>query len=488
MANLLKVNPIQAFSDNFHVPSSKPETQRAILTGALAEGESRVANDLRSGETETMKQACRALGAHIVNHDGYLEIYGVGRSFRHNGRVIRAEGSGLVLRTMIALATAHSAPVVLTGNARLCERVLQPLLGALRDLGAQIECIGTEGMAPVVSGGGLKGGSCRLPGDVSSQFITAVLFAAPLAESPVEIEVTGELYSRSYLRQTVSALARAGVDVSVSADYRYFRVTPSRYRAVNVTVRGDFTSASYLLAAAALYPGRSVLRNVAADSEQGEFAIIEIIRRLGVQLTFDRAMSALVVDNHPGSLRGDFQIDARDCPNIVPTLAALGAYVDGTLRVVGGRLTRFHKASRIEAVTSELANAGVDIRPLFADGVCDGFEVRGAATYPGGRTFSSWGDHRIFMSLFVAGLRMSSPNTFTGFEDVHLSFPEFFAQFAHAGVEQLLVTGGADSDALHDTDGDDARRQTSKQALVPFQVVSTSGPSVQPGHEVSPSR
>jgi 3-phosphoshikimate 1-carboxyvinyltransferase len=437
---LLKVEPLESFSGTFRVPSSKPETQRAILAGTLADGVSRVFNDLRSDETETMKRACRALGAEIVEHEGHLEIRGCGRSFRHNRRVISADGSALVFRTMAALCSVHSSPVVITGDETLCNRVMAPLLDALRELGADVESICREGNAPVVNwGGGLTGGTCRLPGDISSQFITAILFAAPFADSPVEIEVTGEVYSQSYIRQTLSCLTRAGVEVSASSDYCHYHVEPSSYRAQDVTVREDYTSASYLLAAAALYPGKSVLTDIHGENAQGEYVIISILERLGLRMTFDRTTSRLIVENPPGSLRGDFEIDVTDCPNIVPTLAAVGAYVDGSLRVTGGKITRFHKTSRIEAMAAELSRAGVDIKLIYDHGVCDGFEVFGASSHPGGRMFSSWSDHRIFMSLFVAGLRMRSANVFSGFEGVRLSFPEFLSEFAKAGVETSLV-------------------------------------------------
>jgi 3-phosphoshikimate 1-carboxyvinyltransferase len=373
--------------------------------------------------------------------------------------VIRADGSGLVFRTMAALASVHPSPVVVTGDETLCTRVMAPLLDALRDLGADIESICREGYAPVVNWGrGLRGGKCRLPGDVSSQFVTAILLAAPFAESPVEVEVAGEVYSRSYIRQTLSSLTGAGVEVAASSDYRHYRVEPSVYRARDVTVHEDYTSASYLLAAAALYPGRSVLTNVHGESAQGEYAIISILERLGLRITFDRATSSLIVDNPTGTLRGTIEVDAEDCPNIVPTLAAIGAYVEGSLRVVGGRVTRFHKASRVEAMVAELSRAGVDIELIYDHGVCDGFQVRGAPTYPGGRMFSSWGDHRIFMSLFVAGLRMRSASLFSGFDDVRLSFPGFFTEFGRAGVRASLVDDGGNGvasleAAVHPTAG-----------------------------------
>jgi 3-phosphoshikimate 1-carboxyvinyltransferase len=141
------------------------------------------------------------------------------------------------------------------------------------------------------------------------------------------------------------------------------------------------------------------------------------------------------VENPDGRPRGDIEVDASNFPNIIPTLAAIGAYIDGSMRIFGGRLTRFHKTSRIEAIVTELSRSGVDIESVYEDGVCDGFVVRGRPTYPGGQLFSSWGDHRIFMSLFVGGLRMKSGNMFSGFEDVRLSFPQFLSQFTESGTE-----------------------------------------------------
>lgn len=442
MVDLVSVEPLDSFGGTFRVPESKPETQRAILTSSLASGVSRITNDLRCAETETMKNACRAFGARITEFEDHLEVQGTGGTLQPLGQILRAGGSALVFRTMTALSSVSSSPVVLTGDATLRSRVMAPFFSALGDLGGDIESICEDGKAPVLNRGGrLGGGVCKVPGDVSSQFITAILYVAPLAERPVEIAVTSELYSRSYVQQTVTSLVGAGIAVSVSDDFHAFRVEPSRYHSRDLVVHEDYTSASYLLAAAALYPGRCVLTGVYGDSAQGEFAIIPILRELGLDITFDSTSRSLIVENPLGRPRGDIEIDAKDCPNIVPTLAAIGAYVEGTMRVVGGRLTRFHKTSRIDAIVQELSRAGVDIQVLYEDGVCDGFVVRGAASYPGGRTFSSWGDHRIFMSLLVAGLRMESANAFAGFEDVRLSFPEFFEEFRKAGLKTTIVEG-----------------------------------------------
>jgi 3-phosphoshikimate 1-carboxyvinyltransferase len=439
-ASMLKVDPARSLEGIFQVPASKPETQRAILVGTLADGPSVVRNDLRCGETTTMKDACRSLGAGITEQDGHLAVQGTGQAFPHGGRVIRAAGSALVFRTVTALASAVPSPTVITGDVTLCRRVMAPLFEALRQLGADIEPIVNEDKAPVVNWGrGLRGGRCSLPGDVSSQFITAIMLAAPLADGPVDIEVTGLVYSQSYVQQTLAAMKAAGISVTASDDLRSIHVEPSAYQPQDITVHEDYTSASYLLAAATLFPGRTMLAGVHGDSMQGERAIVPIIEQLGMTVTHDKAAATLTVDNPAGRPRGDIEIDASDCPNIVPTLAAIGAYTDGTMRVVRSPLTRLHKAPRIEAIAAELSKAGVAIRPLFDGGICEGFEVRGRETYPGGQRFSSWGDHRIFMSMFVAGLRMQAPSLHDGFRDVQLSFPDFLAQFQQAGVRTSVI-------------------------------------------------
>jgi len=437
---LLRVSPATSFSGCFQIPSSKPETQRAILAGALAAGRSRIVDALRCDEIETMKRACTAMGAEITELPDGLDIQGVGGALRFRDRMIDAAGSALVFRTMTALAAVQPLPIVLTGDDTLRRRVMSPLFDALRELGADIQATGGQASAPVVvCGRSLRSDRCQLAGNVSSQFVTAMLFALPLADRPVEIEVTDEVYSKSYIRQTIATLTAAGVQVDASPDYRHFRVEPSIYQPHDTSIKEDYTSASYLLAAAALYEGRSVLRNVHGESAQGEAAIIPVLRRLGLQIDIDRGARTLTLENRDGVLRGDFEIDVRDCPNIAPTLAALGAYVEGTLRVVGASLTRLHKASRVEAMVAELSSAGVDIKVLHHNGVSDGFEVRGAASYPGGCIFSSWGDHRIFMSLFVASLRMKRPCFCSGFEDARLSFPDFVHEFAKGGVRTSVV-------------------------------------------------
>lgn len=237
---LLNVHPAAQLSGIVNVPSSKPETQRAILIGTLADGVSRVYNDLRCVETETMKIACKAIGAKIIEHPDHLEIHGIGNNFSYPTKAIDAKGSGLVFRTFTVIASAIESPVVITGDKTLRARVMAPLFDALRGLGVSVECVGDAGKAPIVNWSKeLPGGKCVLPGNISSQFITALLLAAPFATSPIEIEVEGEVYSKSYIRQTIKAMSSAGVEVEHSEKLNWFRVSPSAYAACDSYITGD---------------------------------------------------------------------------------------------------------------------------------------------------------------------------------------------------------------------------------------------------------
>lgn len=432
---LLHVNPAKKLSGHATIPSSKPETQRAIIAATLANGKSIIRNDLRCLETTSMKNACRSIGAIIEEKDGYLEVTGVGRNISPKQRVIDALGSGLVFRVFTAISCFAQTPAVITGDTILRGRVMAPLFDALTELGANIECINDAGKAPVVNwGGGFKGGRCTIPGNISSQFITAVMFAAPMAESMTEIVIEGEILSISYIRQTIEAMTKAGIRIEVEEDFSIVRIYPGEYQPAEYGAVGDYTSSSYLVAAAAIFPGTVVLENMNSNSLQGERAIIDIVRTLGVQATFDDTNNRLTLVNDKPELAGEYEFDASDCPNIVPTLAAIGAFVRGTFRVVGGAITRLHKSPRIKAMVSELSKMGVDIVPLFKDGVYDGFEIHGQSHYKGNIELSSWGDHRIFMSLFVASLRCHEANRLDGYDDVHCSFPDFFDEFDRLGV------------------------------------------------------
>jgi 3-phosphoshikimate 1-carboxyvinyltransferase len=437
----LKVIPAKKITGNFIIPASKPETQRAILIATLAEGRSFIKNDLRCSETATMKEACRSIGATIIEHADSLEIIGVAGDMHAPRKVIDCKGSGLVFRVFTALASFIPTPVIITGDSILRGRVMKPLFDAMRVLGGDIENICGGDTAPVVNRGrALNGGICHLPGNISSQFITAILFAAPFAKEPTKIIVDGEMYSLSYIKQTLHFMQQAGIEVEFDEENSIFTVQPGFYKSINVRIKEDYTSASYILATAALYKGRTHFKKAYGDSMQGESEILKILETMNITHVYDKETDELIINNPHEKLSGHYEFDAKDYPNIVPTLAALGAYVTGSFKVTGAALTRFHKAPRVEAMTKELKKLGVDISIVYKNDFADGFIIHGKESYPGNVTFSSWNDHRIFMSLFIATLKCSAPCYFTDYLDVDCSFPTFFDEFKNVDVKMEIIS------------------------------------------------
>ena len=437
MQNFLTVLPAKAVQGGtFVIPSSKPETQRALVTAALAEGRSRIYNDLRCRETEATRNGLRSLGARIDEFDGGLDIYGVAGRPERCSDTIDCMGSGYAFRVMSVLAALTPGTITITGDSVLQKRIMSPLLEALEGIGAEIEYLGKYGCAPVrIHSAGLRNGRCVVPGHNCSQFTTALLLGLPLSAQPTELVVTGEIASASYVHQTLDAMDRAGVVVGSKVPVHRYLIEPQHYRPFTVNIGGDFTSASYIVAIACLFEGEYVLKNVVSASLQGERAIITFASEMGLDVSFKEQDKTCVLVNRHGRPRGDFRFNVRNSPNILPTLAAIGAFVDGTLAIVGGSVTNHHKSPRIRAMLEELSKLGVAVEPLYAEnGELDGLELRGRATYEGGCELSSWGDHRIFLSLFVASLRTRRGNQIEGYDGIKNSFPDFLDQVTTFGA------------------------------------------------------
>lgn len=438
MGTLLKLKPSRSLANaSIRIPASKPETQRAIVTASLAQGRSLIHGDLRCSETEATKAALRSMGATITEHEGLLEVTGVAGKPQPQASVIDCHGSGYAFRVMSVLSALAPGEQVLTGDSILQKRPMYPLFNALANLGADIDYLGKPGMAPIgMLSSSLRGGACSVPGDTCSQFTTALLLGLPLAAEPVVLNVTGGIASASYIRQTLLAMRQAGVDLGTLEPQHRYEIQPARYHAIDVVIGGDCTSASYIVAMAALFPCEIRLQGVRSHSLQGERAIFDVVQALGLDVHFDDAQAVCTIRNQTGRLKGHFEFDVKDGPNILPTLGAIGAFVEGEFTVRGASVTSYHKSPRIRAMIEELRKLGVDVEPVLTDdALLDGFTIRGRASYEGGVVLSSWGDHRIFLSLFVASLRCRQANLLEGYEGVHNSFPDFFQQVLPLGVQ-----------------------------------------------------
>ncbi|MEM8767422.1 MAG: 3-phosphoshikimate 1-carboxyvinyltransferase, partial [Pseudomonadota bacterium] len=267
----LTLTPTPALAGEVIIPGSKSISNRALLLAAEAEGTTRIQNLLDSDDIRFMLEALKQLGVQLQAADGEWLITGAAGPLRYESEPLRLDLglAGTAFRPLAAALAAGRGRFVLDGVERMRERPVGPLVDGLRQLGAGISYLGAEGFPPIeVLGTGLKAGLVRMPGDLSSQFLTSLLMAAPLADGPVTVEIEGEQVSKPYLAITLDLMSRFGVVVE-HEDFQRFQIEPAAYRSPEtLLVEGDASSASYFLAAGAIAGSGVTVYGVGADSVQ----------------------------------------------------------------------------------------------------------------------------------------------------------------------------------------------------------------------------
>jgi 3-phosphoshikimate 1-carboxyvinyltransferase len=405
-------------------PPSKSYTHRAILAAGYGDGAT-VRDPLVSADTRATMRAVEAFGGSVEQRDGDLVVEGFDGDPAVPADVVDCANSGTTMRLVTATAALADGLTVLTGDDSLRSRPQGPLVRAVEQLGGRAESTRANGQAPLVVGGPMLGGSAAIPGDVSSQFVTALLMAGAATDAGADITLQTELKSAPYVDITLELLDEFGVAARQTG--RGFSVRGrQRYRADEYTVPGDFSSLSYLLAAGAL-AGESVTVSGAYPSAQGDQAIVETLDRMGAAVTWDREAGELAVAR--SDLAG-IEVSVADTPDLLPTLAVLGAAADGTTRITDCEHVRYKETDRVSAMAGALDRLGVTVEEREATLVVHGgqSDLRGA-TVDGRR------DHRIVMALTVAGLVADGTTTVTDAAHVDVSFPAFFDTLVDLGAD-----------------------------------------------------
>jgi len=406
-------------SGDVEVPPSKSYTHRAITISALGPGGS-VKRPLLSADTRATIRAAEAFGAEIAIEGETLAVAGAGGGPKTPENVIDVENSGTTLRIMAAVA-ALTDGAVLTGDASIRRRPNGPLLKSLCDLGGEAFSIKKDDCAPLVVRGRIRGGRTVLDGSVSSQFLSALLISCPLAEGGSEIEIKGELKSRPYAEITLEMLRAAGA--KIETDFERFAVQGGQsYDLGGYTVPGDFSSASSLLAAAAV-TGSSLSVRGLRPSKQGDSAIVSILQEMGAKISWDRSEGVLEIE---GRELSGVEVDASLTPDLVPTIAVLGSVAEGQTVVKNAEHVRHKETDRLRAMATELSRMGAKIAERPDGLVIEGGRLRGARV-------SGHHDHRIVMALTVAGL-VAGDTTVDTAEAVSVSYPGFFEEMARIGA------------------------------------------------------
>jgi 3-phosphoshikimate 1-carboxyvinyltransferase len=414
------VSPVESIQGSVAAPPSKSYTIRAILSGLLAGGESTIHSPLVSRDTQAAFSACKSFGATLDSQDDAVVISGRGCDLVTPSSVVDTLNSGTTIRICAALSSLCRQKVYLTGDDSIKRRPIRPLLDALKQLG--VESSSANGCPPVSIEGPLIGGSCDIPGNVSSQYISAILMAAPYAREDVTLKITSVLKSRPYVDLTLNMLDLFGVGVE-NVDYRQFNISSGQaYHAAKYTVEGDYSSAAFILAMGAIMKSDVTVTNLFRDSLQADKKILDIISSMGAKVSINDDSVSVRSD---GNLHG-VRVDLSDSPDLVPITSVLGALAHGKTQIVNAAHARLKECDRIRAMATELRKMGADIT-----------EQQDGLTINGGRLNAArvdgWLDHRIIMSLAVAGLRASGKTVISGSEHVDVTYPLFKEAFTTLG-------------------------------------------------------
>ena len=415
-------------SGRVQAPGSKSLTHRVLIIASLAEGESELSNPLVCSDTLATLRALNSMGVRTAREDGVIRVKGKGGKFSPPRRAIDAGNSGTTLRFITSLAGLVPGRSIITGDASLRSRPMGDLIACLHDIGVNLISLSGTGTAPIeVRGTGMvRGGEARITGSISSQFISSLLIPSPYFNGGLRLEVQGELKSRPYIDLTVEVMGDFGVVPSV--DGSSFVVDAGQvYRPRAYAVDGDYSSASLIMAAAAITGSRVSVGGLRPESLQADEAFLPILERMGCKV--QRKGDVVAVEG--GDLTG-IDVDLSNSPDLLPPLSVVAAVAKGPTRIRGVEHARFKESDRIAVVSNELARLGIGVEERS-----DGLAFRGGGR-PGRGEVSSHGDHRIAMALAVLGL-VSDGLVVRDASCVSVSYPEFVRDLSKLGADLKWV-------------------------------------------------
>ncbi len=415
------ITPKADLSGELVAPRSKAHTHRVLFAGLLSDGVTVIEHPLSCDDTHATAGAVSALGAEVEMRSESWRVQGHEKPRAPMGEIQCGE-SGVTLRFTIPIAALTGAQVTLRGAQVLMSRPLDPLVDGMKQLGVGVT---HERDEVQVDGGPPKERNVKIRGDISSQFISGLLLAGPLMEKGLNLRLTSQLESRDYVSLTVKIMKQHGIQVENDADMSHFGIASGqKYVAADHEILGDFSSAAFAMAAAAITRSKILIHGLSPEDREPDAMFIDVLSRMGAQAVFqDHAVSV-----EGGKLEG-VSIDLRNNPDLGPIVAVLGSYAEGETRITGAARLRYKESNRLDAIASELETLGAKIAETG-----DGLVVQGPAPLSGGMVHSH-GDHRIAMALSIAALGASEKVVIGEAECVSKSYPNFFDDLRSLGVE-----------------------------------------------------
>lgn len=413
----------------FIILASKSQTMRAILFAMLAEGKSIIHRPLLSKDSFSMIQACEHFGAKIKWMEEQLEIEGIGCRINYTEDVINAGNSGLILRLCTGIASLGHSPIVITGDASIRhQRPMKPLLDALIQLGVEVQSMRGDGFAPIIIKGPLKSGKAHLEGQ-DSQYISSLLIASAFSDEEIELYVT-EPGEKPWVSLTMDWLQRMGASVK-NENFSYYHIKgKSRCPSFHYSVPGDLSNAAFPIVAAIITRSALTLINVDLDDLQGDKEFIYCLMEMGAHIEIDKANKSLQI--YPSNSLQGIDKDINDFIDAITIFAVVGCYAEGETVLRNASIARCKECNRIGAIIQELRKMGAHIEETK-----DGIKIK-KSKLVGTKVFSH-GDHRMAMSLTIAGLGADGETIVEDVECIQKTFPDFFNKFKNAGalIEEL---------------------------------------------------
>ncbi len=418
----LVLNPIQSVDGEVSIPGSKSLSNRILLLAALAKGTTKITNLLDSDDIRHMLNALKSLGIQyqLSENNTVCELTGKGGALSSNEALEMFLGNaGTAMRPLTAALCLGEGEFTLTGEPRMYERPIGDLVDCLRQTGAQVEYLKDENYPPLkITGTGLKGGKVSIKGNISSQFLTAMLMAAPLAKDTLTIEVDGELVSKPYIDITLDVMAKFGVTV-VNNSYQSFEITGNQtYQSPGeIMVEGDASSASYFLAAAAIGGGKVRVHGTGNASVQGDSRFAEVLEQMGAKVTW----SDYWIEVEKGELMG-VDVDLNHIPDAAMTIATTALFAQGQTAIRNIYNWRVKETDRLSAMATELRKVGAEVEEGEDYIVINPpAEVQSAA-------IDTYDDHRMAMCFSLAAFG-DNPITINDPKCTSKTFPNYFELF-----------------------------------------------------------
>ncbi len=415
------------------VPGSKSLTNRALLIAALSNGTTRLTNALFSDDSRHFAKALQSLGFDLtldeVNHE--MTVTGLGGRIPARSADLFIGNAGTAARFLSAFLTLGDGEYLLDGDARMRERPIGELVESLRSLGATLGPAHTDDWSLItdhsltcpplkILAHGLPGGKTQIAGNISSQFLSALLMVAPYAQAPIKIELSTDLNSKPYVDMTLSIMSDFGIDIQRDS-YSRFIVHPALYSPLSTySIESDASAASYFFAAPAILGGSVRVENISRRSKQGDIAFLDVLQRMGCTV---EETDHCVLDTGHSALVG-LDVDMRDIPDTAQTLAVLAPFASTPTRIRGIASARVKETDRVRATCTELTRLGVQVEEHH-DGmtIYPTFNVQ-RSTFTS-TTVHTYNDHRMAMSFALIGLRMDGV-TIENPGCVSKTFPNYF--------------------------------------------------------------